>query len=154
MDNNFSKSLTQVNEVLKYTDVNLTNKIPDSFKKYITNNMATSYSYCISENDTADTIMNNLTNDAKAILGLIYRNFICSTDEKEYLLYLEKKYLHSIESHKSQQIVETDNIFQNDKSLSLENTYSNAPQTELNLIQVKNKWYIVLLEKLLKKLKG
>ena len=154
MYTNFSKSLTQVNEVLKYTDVNLTQKIPNSFKNYIVTNMSKNYKFIISDEDTASTIMENLTDEAKAILGIIYRNYICSSNEKEYLLHLEKKYINFKEIKKIQKKVKTNDIFQNNETTSLANSNIKFQQTEKNLIQFKEKWYIVLLEKLLKKLKG
>ena len=165
MEDNYTKALVQVNEVLKYTDPVLTKQIPDSFKQYILENMSSTYTFTISKGDTAEKIMPNLMDDAKTILGLIYRNYICSQEEKEYLLEVEKEEMLKRDSHipsasapttPTNISITTNELFPNKNININKNTNIDNPNnsTQTAIIEKKEKWYIVLLEKLLNKLKN
>lgn len=86
MKKNYKDALVEVNEVLKYTDTNLVNKIPLTFKNFIKDNMSNDYSFSI--NNSEETIFKKET---QTILSLIYRNYFCSKEEKAYLLECEKQ---------------------------------------------------------------
>jgi len=86
----FAEALVEVNEVLKHTDPALTNHIPNSFKQFILHNMSKTYTFTIPEKSSFDSIKNNLKTETRSLLGLIYRNYMCSKEEKEYLLDFEK----------------------------------------------------------------
>ena len=165
MKNNYSEALVEVNEVLKYTDPNLTCKIPDSFKKYILDNMSKTYKFSISENDNPNNIA--LMIETKTILGLIYRNYFCTAEEKKRLLELENVNLLkqktdiSLNQNFDNQTINTsvDNSFStknNNGNNAIIDNYDTKTSNEshLDLIEKKQKWYITLLEKLLNKLKG
>lgn len=161
MEENYAEALTEVNEVLRYTDFALTSKIPDSFKQYILDNMSKTYKFTISKDDMADDVISNLKAEAKSILGLIYRNYLCSPEEKAYLLELEKEAILAEEAETSSNETvnfKTSDITLNelfpDKTESISKVQETSKIEEINLIETKEKWYIVLLEKLLNKLKG
>ena len=84
MKESYKNALVEVNEALKYTDENLVKKIPQSFKKFIIDNMSSTYSFSISENENP-----NFSKEAEIILSLIYRNYFCSKEEKAHLLECE-----------------------------------------------------------------
>lgn len=156
MDENYSKALTQVNEVLKYTDPTLVSQIPENFKNFISENMSKTYSFTIKKGDTVETILPNLTEEAKSVLAIIYRSYICSPEEKEYLLALERDEL--IEQEQEQN--DTSNVNPPSSNLKLNEIFPQKEEVipptkpEINLIETEEKWYIRLLEKLLNKLKG
>ena len=77
----YSEIFTEVNEVLKFTDPELTKKIPASFKSFIKKNMSKNYNFIIHNNDYNIT----LKQETKTILALIYRKYFCSSEEKKIL---------------------------------------------------------------------
>ena len=158
MQTNYAEALVEVNEILKFTDPNLTKKIPEKFKKYIADNMSSTYKFNITDDFSND----HLKSETKSILALIYRNYFCSAEEKNFLIYKEK-----LEKNSSlQQEAQTEKIETNIKVKNFDEIFSNPPstitstsnvsetETTLELVEYKEKWYITLLEKLLNKLKS
>jgi len=70
---------------------------------------------------------NNLLPESKAILGLIYRDFICTKEEKENLLQKEKKNIYKDIQYK-------EDIFN-------KNEIKNIVKEETSLIEVKESFY-------------
>lgn len=165
MQSNYSQALVEVNEVLKFTDPELTKKIPESFRAYILANMSHNYTFSISEEDLSENIV--LKEETKNILALIYRNFFCSPKEKAHLLEVEKENRKSNPKvnniHSKQSTIVINELFPNSyQNSSMNNTKiitsevsdTIEPSSALPIIKSKEKWYIVLLEKLLNKLKN
>ena len=88
MDEVYTKALTEVDEVLNYLDVKLLNKIPETFKNFIKNSKNKMYKY--QYNKEKPLCEQELSKEAKAIISLIYRDYICSPQEKNQLVQEEK----------------------------------------------------------------
>lgn len=88
MDEVYTKALTEVDEVLNYLDVKLLNKIPETFKNFIKNSKNKMYKY--QYNKEKPLYEQELSKEAKAIISLIYRDYICDSQEKNQLVQEEK----------------------------------------------------------------
>ena len=88
MNEVYTKALTEVDEVLNYLDVKLLNKIPDTFKNFIKNSKNKMYKYQYNKEKTL--YEQELSKEAKAIISLIYRDYICDSQEKNQLVQEEK----------------------------------------------------------------
>lgn len=88
MNEVYTKALTEVDEVLNYLDVKLLNKIPETFKNFIKNSKNKMYKY--QYNKEKPLYEQELSKEAKAIISLIYRDYICDSQEKNQLVQEEK----------------------------------------------------------------
>ena len=79
-DIEYSNSLYQVNEILKYMAPNLKARIPKRIISYFENNKSQNYNWSI---DTSLPLeKQNLLTPTKEILTLLYRDYICDDIEK------------------------------------------------------------------------
>ena len=81
MEQNLSKAFTEVYEILKVTPIELTSKIPTKFRKIIEENRDKEYRFQLEEPFNEK----DLKEETIVILGLIYRDFICSAEERDKL---------------------------------------------------------------------
>ena len=75
----YRNAFKEVDEILKYTDINLVNKIPKKFIDFLRANMNNEYEFNVQEGLHLNK--QNLSEEANNILALIYRDY-CATDEK------------------------------------------------------------------------
>jgi len=81
-----AQALAEVNVILEYTDKNLVNKIPKRFIEYIIEHKDRDYEVQISNNIPLKN--QNVKDETKSIMALIYRNYFCTEEEKN--LYDER----------------------------------------------------------------
>ena len=81
MDKVYEEAFWEVNEVLKLMPIDLISKIPTQFRQIISENKATNYKLEIKE----PLNQQNLKPETIAILGVIYRDFLASPEEREKL---------------------------------------------------------------------
>ena len=132
MENTMSQAFAEVYDIIMHLKKDLYNKIPKSFLELLEKNRDKEYKFNIDY--LKDINEQYLLQDTRAILALIYRDFLCDEEQRlklkeqdEILLEKNKKKLY--EKHN------TDNIFRNKAN----NTISNK---EISLIEKKNeKWY-------------
>lgn len=92
MKENYREAFTEIIEIFKLMPITMINKIPNNFIKMIEENMSKTYIPNISE-----PLENcNLKNETKAILYLIYRDFLCDEKEKRELKYRDEQKAKSI----------------------------------------------------------
>ena len=133
MEENFKKSLREVYEVLAYSESNIVEKIPIKLLNYIKNNMSDDVEVN-SELYQSDN-KKQISQDARAILALIYRDYLTSDDNREKLL---KKEQEEIEAYKSvlEEKYNPDNIFNKEKE------QKDVTNNEVQLIDIKKMaWY-------------
>lgn len=129
MRKDYSEAYSEVLEVLKYIDINEYSKIPKSTLQLLESNC----------NENSDFTYNvalpfdkqNISNDAKLILAIIYRNCWISQEEKQEILDKQKEYLSYVESKKKS----ADEIFETRNEKIVEELQKN------NYLPVKQKWY-------------
>lgn len=142
--NDYNKqALAEVIEVLNHTENDIINKIPKKFISFLFDNMDKKYEVNINFYD--DNWDKNIQEDTKAILAIIYRDYVATPSERQQLLEEEKN-----ERIRQEQILREkynpDNVFKkrsNDEDVeeTLENKY---------LVEVKEtSWYTKLIRKIL-----
>ena len=83
----YRNALSEVNAILINSDQSVINMIPNRFLDFIKNNMNESYDIQV---DLEKGILEqNISNEAKSIVALIYRDYICEADERQVLIKKE-----------------------------------------------------------------
>lgn len=123
----YSNSLYQINEILKYMEPNLRARIPKKFISYFENNKSQEYNWNIDKSLPLEK--QDLLPTTKEILAVLYKDFICddvervklektlSNNEIKYQEELRKKY-------------NPDNIFK-DRQKSTEYVETQKENTEI-----------------------
>lgn len=136
------KAFSEIIEILKHTDQQIVEKIPNSFIKFLFENRDKEYTAGInfSNENWDDTILE----DTKAILALIYRDYFVSDEERKELL-LEEKRAQEKQEMEIREKYNPDNLFKNNNS-EIPNEFTE--QTQLIEIQ-QYPWYKRLYQKIL-----
>ena len=84
MKHNILKALAEVEDILNNSEKDIQEKVPDKFKKMLENNKDKNYvvniDYSVSINKQ------NLLQETREILALIYRDYLCNKEEKRKLI--------------------------------------------------------------------
>lgn len=99
------RAFNEIVEILNYTDKDIVKKIPLNFRKFLFENRDKSYNPNINFNDAKweDSVLD----DTKALMGLIYRDYIVTKEERKKLLLEEEQEL--------KEKYNPDNLFKNNK---------------------------------------
>lgn len=142
-DNSFNKkAFSEIIEILNHTDKQLVEKIPDTFIKFLFENMDKEYEVEINffNENWEETILE----ETKAILALIYRDYIVSAEERKDLLIEEKRERERQEIELREKY-NPDNLFKN-KHSEIPNEFTENTQ----LIEIHQyPWYRRLYQKIL-----
>lgn len=135
------KAISEVIDVLKHSEIEVTQKIPKKFIEFIMNNSDSGYIPNIDY--TKENWENDIEEDARALLALIYRDYIMSEEEKKEALEEERKKEIEIEEKYS-----SDNLFK--KKSNIENNQDEPMQDiQKSLMVVKEeKWYNKVINKI------
>ncbi len=121
MEDVYREAFAEVLEVLKNSNQNIIEKIPEKFITFLNENKDDNYIVKI------DFLNKNWENfvkqETRAILALVYRDYIVSSEEREKLLVEEKEEQIKIENELREKY-SPDNIFKNrqqSKNVSEEN---------------------------------
>ena len=126
MERVYQEAFAEVDEILKIMPIELLSKIPIRFREVISENKAKDYKVEINE----DFEEEKLKEETIVILGLIYRDFLASPDEREELQLKDAEELKRIEQDLQQQY-DIGNVFKNKKTA---NVYSSENySTELTI---------------------
>lgn len=139
MKKEYKEALTEVSEILKLMPNTLVNKIPKDFRDIIEREKAKDYFPIIEE-----PIENfEFRKETIALLGMIYRDFLCSPEEKQRLQMEERKELEEIMQKKlSQNYKEnySDKLREINSTKKLEDS-QNEMKSENTLPALEEKWY-------------
>ena len=130
----YRQALFEVYKILQNTDEEIINKIPEKFMKFVKENMDTNYKFELEKGK--ELIKQNLKDETKQIIALIYKDYIC--DEKEH----EKEVINDYNIN-----------FNRNKELEKEGLQkeNNIENIEKSLLEIKKeKWYKKLINKILK----
>ena len=94
----YREAFTEVNEILKYLREDLLNKIPKEFIDNIKENMSTSY--ILKYDNTKGINEQNLKQETRAILSVIYRDYICDENIKKEIIQKDRKEWFDLETKK------------------------------------------------------
>ena len=136
MKQEYKEAFTEVNEIIKMMPDELVNKIPSKFREMLEDERDKEYNPNIQE----PLEKCKLKNETIIILGLIYRDFLCSPDEKRRLQEKDARELKEVQRTIEEEIrkkYNPDDIFKNKREIK------NEEQTEeksLTVVQ-EEKWY-------------
>ena len=111
MERAYEEAFAEIDEILKIMPVDLLSRIPVQFRRLISENRAINYKIDIKEPIEEKV----LKEETIAILGLIYRDFLASPEEREELQAKDAEALRKIEEEMQEQY-DVGNIFQKRKS--------------------------------------
>ena len=94
----YREAFTEVNEILKYLSEDLLKKIPKEFIDNIKENMSTSY--ILKYDNTKGINEQNLKQETRAILSVIYRDYICDENIKKEIIQKDRKEWFDLETKK------------------------------------------------------
>lgn len=122
----YKRALAEVNIIITNMPKELAIKIPDKFKNVVKQEMDSNYNPDINKL----IIEKDILQETVVILGLIYRDFLCSYSEREKLQIQDKNELQKIITEESKKQFTYDTLFQ-----------KHVPKEELQLITTNKKWY-------------
>lgn len=138
MEQEYREAFEEIYEIFNLMPKELLNKIPTKFYEMIKEERDTNYSPNIQE----PLEKQKLKNETIIILGLIYRDFLCSKDEKKRLQEKDAKELQEMEKTLEEEIREKynpDDIFKNRNKIVPEEIQT-SEETRMTIVQ-KEKWY-------------
>ena len=89
MENLNKRAVSEVIQILNHTEKEIIERIPEKFIKFLFDNADNEYEPNIDFFD--ENWENSIDEDAKALLALIYRDYIASDNERNELLEEERK---------------------------------------------------------------
>lgn len=116
IDNVYKNAFKEVYEILKNTDKELVEKVPQKFIDFLQNNMNTDYQVNIDNNIEIDK--QTLLAETEDIFALIYRSYWATNEEKLEFSNRDKQYLIQIEENKKSQYKDITEIFEKRKNLN------------------------------------
>ena len=111
MDKAYKEAFAEVDEIFKIMPIDLLSRIPAQFRQIISENKASNYQIDIKEPLEEE----KLKKETVVILGLIYRDFLASPEEREELQLKDAEELKRIEEEMQQQY-DIQNIFNKRKN--------------------------------------
>lgn len=148
MEQKYKKALSEVNIILAHTEKEVKDKIPEYFIQYIKENMDKNHRIKIQNNK--ELLEQNIMLETKQIIALMYRDYICTKDEREKLIRQEKEKYKRIEKEKQEKYKI------NFKKIAQRKTQKNIidkvkTKEKSSLIERKEeKWYNNIIDKILK----
>ena len=129
----FSNALAEVNNILKYFPRSIYEKIPQSIIDNIQNKMNKTYkTKPLDDSKTLDE--QDILEETKQILAMIYRNYIISDELKENYISEEREISAKLENEKRLKY-NPDNIFKNKQELLKDNKVQESVIIKKNFFQ-------------------
>ena len=140
----YRKALFEVYTILENTEEEIRNKIPEKFINFIKENMDENHNFKLQYGK--GLAEQNLMEETKQILALMYRDYICTKEERKELLEKEEeKRIEKETENKEKYDINFEKIKANKRKKE------NYGVNETQLIDItKEKWYKKLINKILK----
>ena len=84
MKEKYMNALTEVNAIINNSSNEVIDKIPTRFRNFVSQNMNNNYNVNLDLDKSI--IEQNISKEAKSIIALIYRDYICSADKRQFLI--------------------------------------------------------------------
>lgn len=147
MNDNYAKACTEVLTIIPHIEQEYSRKIPIKFIKMLEKISDKEYvpNYDISKKLKEQELLE----ETRAILALIYRDYICTKEEREILLLKEKEERDRIEKEKQEKYnIDFEKIVNNRKQKNIIEKLETENETGLIEMQ-EQKWYKKILNKIL-----
>lgn len=105
------KSYKELYEIIKKLPEKEQNKIPNSFLEQIKNNMDKNYLYKVEHIEDFEN--QEMLEETKSLLAVVYRDYLASEEEKKEILHKEKQEIEKSEIEKEKKY--SINVFDNNK---------------------------------------
>lgn len=135
-------AFAEIADIINHLDKDLYNKIPNKFLKMIDLKKDRTFKINI---DYSRDINDQILHETKVILGLMYRDYFVSDEEREKLKEKEQKQIKQ-EEEKIREKYNPDNLFKNKKSEEIE-----AEEEPKALVEYKEK---TVIQKIFDKIKS
>lgn len=132
MKENIYKAFSEVDTILEYSSEEIRNKVPDKFRQLIKNNKDNNYKLILDEHKKLND--QELLIETREILSLIYRDYLCSEDERKELIKINNQRLEEINEE-----YDIQNIF--DKRKNKVSTEDDINKETLPVVINEEKWY-------------
>lgn len=106
----YYKAFKELREIISFFPENEYKKIPNTFINFIEKNMDTNYEYVVTHID--DFQNQEMLEETKVLLSLVYRDFIDSSEEKKQIIQKEKDELYQ-DTKKIKEKYSPENIYEN-----------------------------------------
>lgn len=135
----YRQSLTELNTIIHYMDIEYLKKLPQKFIEFINSNMDKDYIPNIDKNTPINE--QTLKKDTKVLLALLYRNYWCNRDKKTTLIQEDIDAKNNYEKELREKY-NPDNIFKNKSNVAEVNIEPPKEEKHTELIEYKKqKWY-------------
>ena len=135
------KALSEVSAIINNIPEELQEKISDNFKKTIEKEKDKEYKPDVNEL----VIKNNMLPETVIILQMIYRDFLCSEEERE-ILKKEEQEIANKKYEVNMNRYSYENLFKKRKDDSFEVKDETIENKKMELIEIKPKWYEKIVE--------
>lgn len=132
MKENIYKAFSEVDTILEYSSEEIRNKVPDKFRQLIKNNKDNNYKLILDEHKKLND--QELLIETREILSLIYRDYLCSEDERKELIKINNQKLEEINEE-----YDIQNIF--DKRKNKVSAEDDINKETLPVVINEEKWY-------------
>lgn len=139
MKQEYKEAFTEVNEIIKLMPIELVNKIPSKFREMIVEEKDKIYIPDIKE----PLEKCKLKNETIIILGLIYRDFLCSAEERKKLQEKDAKELQEVQKSIEDEVRQKynpDDLFKKRNQNNTEETHNLGENNSMLVVQ-EQKWY-------------
>lgn len=137
------KAVSEVIDVLKHSEIEVTQKIPKKFIEFLTKNSDRNYIPNIDYSE--ENWENSIEEDAKVLIALIYRDYIMSEEEKEKVIEEAERQEQEIREKYN-----PDNLFKKNSKIENEKSQDDTEQeVQKSLLIIKEeKWYERIINKI------
>lgn len=148
MEQKYKKALSEVDIILAHTEKEVKDKIPEYFIQYIKENMDKNHRIKIQNNK--ELLEQNIMLETKQIIALMYRDYICTKDEREKLIRQEKEKYKRIEKEKQEKYkIDFKKIAQRKTQKNIIDKVKTKEKSSL-IERKEEKWYNNIIDKILK----
>ena len=137
------KAVSEVIDVLKHSEIEVTQKIPKKFIEFLTKNSDRDYIPNIDYSE--ENWENSIEEDAKVLIALIYRDYIMSEEEKEKVIEEAERQEQEIrEKYNPDNLLKKNSKIENEKSQD-----DTEQEVQKSLLIIKEeKWYERIINKI------
>lgn len=139
MKTSINQAFCEVYDIINHMSKEMQEKIPKSFVNLIKDNRDLDFKFYI---DYSIDIKEQLLEETKVILSLIYRDYLCDKEKREKLLAIDLEEIRREET-----------ILQEKYKIDFENRKKDIQEENLPIKVEKGKWYIKIIDFIKKILK-
>lgn len=137
--NEIRLAFAETYDIIKHSDISIQNKISPKFMSLLMSAKDNSYRVNI---DYEKSLDEQIQHETKVVLGIIYRDYLCTPEKRQELIRNENELLERIEKEKNEKY-SVDNLFknrQNQSNIQQQEPIQSQGQNEI-IEYKKEKWY-------------